>query len=275
MMITPKDLGFPKERRRVWIVAFPQSALKGVATESVDSMLLGFIRAAVGNRPVGLLPEHLIMPESQETIAQYLNECKALPPVTYADAVVAPPPKKMAKAETGPGPAWPTKHLKYCGMSVWASAGLPSLVVQERWPGLKAIRLRELDLLCSKFNVLHFPEEVRRTLQLESSIDRANTDLGAVIPNLRHYLTDRCRLVHPIETHLMQGLHWSATEWPIVCGQPRALLHDLSGNAFHGWVCALVWLAAMATIAQCEDLADAESDQQGQQDIMSMLWEAA
>ena len=104
MMITPKDLGFPKERRRVWIVAFPQSALKGVATESVDSMLLGFIRAAVGNRPAGLLPEHLIMPESQETIAQYLNECKALPPVTYADAVVAPPPNKWPRPRPAPAP---------------------------------------------------------------------------------------------------------------------------------------------------------------------------
>ena len=115
---------------------------------------------------------------------------------------------------------------------------MPSAEVQELYPGLKALCVRDFDLLRFKLG-MNFPDRPRRVVNVSQSITMSS-DGHTITPGMRHYISDRCRFVLGVEAFCQQGLHFGA-QMAELSQVSNSLLLDLAGNAFPTWLVAAVF----------------------------------
>ena len=94
-----------------------------------------------------------------------------------------------------------------------------------------------------------YPETHRRAVNVTESMGRAKETPRVLTPGMRHYLTDKCRLVTGLESFLQQGLHVGNQMDSLAERFSGPFLRGLSGNAFHVWVAAVFFLASQHAIA--------------------------
>ena len=93
--------------------------------------------------------------------------------------------------------------------SQWAQNPIPGSVEQALFPTLRMLAPREFDLLHIKFGMT-YPQRPRRVVNISQSLQRSTESPGTITPGMRHYLSDKCRLVHGIEGFLQQGVHYGS-----------------------------------------------------------------
>ena len=67
---------------------------------------------------------------------------------------------------------------------------------------------------------------------------------------MRHYLTDKCRLVTGLESFLPQGLQFGNRMDSLAERSSDVFLCGLAGNAFHVWVAAVLF-SSQCALAEC------------------------
>ena len=147
---------------------------------------------------------------------------------------------------------WPAKHhalFKRHGID-WALSHEPSDKMKLLFPGLLALSSREFDVL--SMHGVSFPESHCRFIELSQSCDRHRKadGAGAVIPNIRRYISSRCRLLTGTEAMHLQSL-WFEDE--ILSRFDNRFLCDLAGNAFEASCCSSVIFCGLLLVStKCE-----------------------
>ena len=154
---------------------------------------------------MGLTYEHTLLPDDHPSLARLRADCKSLPLVTCASAEA-----KRARL------LWPERHLEHCrqGRRQWHLEQIPSEDLQNIFPTLRQLHPREFDLLSAGFEV-SYPETHWRVVNVTESMGRAKENPRVLTPGMRHYLTDKRRLVTGLESFSSTGLACLAIEWII------------------------------------------------------------
>lgn len=116
------------------------------------------------------------------------------------------------------------------------------------FPGLASLTQREVEVL-ELAGIKQFPEEPGRLIETSQKAGRATPRTGsspAIIPRGRVYLTDKCRLMDPVEALRLQSLHFP--EHVLRTTEPR-VLQSLAGNAFEGGCCLATIVATCTALA--------------------------
>ena len=72
---------------------------------------------------------------------------------------------------------------------------------------------------------------------------------------MRHYISDKCRLVNGLEAFLQQGLYYGSEMMDTIAANfTSQFLLDLSGNASHVWVVAIFFFAGQNLLAKVRSL---------------------
>ena len=111
--------------------------------------------------------------------------------------------------------SWPEQHARLSlrtGHSQWWLSTHPSEETLTEYPGLRELSERELDVLAT--HRVQYPD-VKGTVDVHQSGARCSVRSHCshiVTPGSRLYLKHRCRLMSPIESLLLQGIHYGDQE---------------------------------------------------------------
>ena len=245
--LSPLDLGFPIARPRLWLLCVPRALINGMALHAAQAIMQTTIDLCASEGPSHLTFEHTLLDDGHHVLQAELDACKKAPCVEWADV-----PKKRLQRNT----SWPEQHLEHCmhsasSSSKWAENPVPGSMEQTLFPTLRMIGPREFDMLRIKFGMT-YPQRPRRVVNISQSFKRSTENPGTLTPGMRHYISDKCRLVNGLEAFLQQGLYYGSEMMDTIAANfTSQFLLDLSGNAFHVWVVAIFFFAGQNLLAKC------------------------
>ena len=283
-IVISKDLfssrcGLPQDRHRLYIFCI-KADLKsyGVSDKAIIDLYNRSFEVMDQLDPPMQLEDFLMGPSSAELQA-YCDECLRLP----NDAAITKHHTNIAKAklddpslEHAKGLKWCAQHAKFFGNN-WTRdvklkdgqvlLGTPASFAQ--FPGLKAVPLRQLDMLMSECPAL--PEENNRILDISQGVERACKSIktqdatGTVTPAGDFFLTKWGRLLRGTEKLKMQGIFVKDIH---KYGFSDSLLSSLAGNAFATPSAAIVILSSLVVMGS--PLVD--NGEHGKDDWESSVW---
>ena len=261
--LDPKVLfGLPVSRLRVYFLAIPSSRFTDVMTEAEYHNLLSGLLGRFAGHPQADLNDFLL-PESSPPIQEYYAAVQAQVQLHRGNldaAMVAQggyhssaqsqggSSSKRGGVAVGSGnvPKWVDQHAALLEV---ANVQEVSAALTDMFPGLLDLNARELDIL--RLHKVGYPERQARTVELSQSILRCRAKEGTtacVVPDMRRWLSHRCRLMHGIEAMNLQCIRFGGGE-----RLHRAhtfssqTLQDLAGNAFNA-LCEAACDLALTTV---------------------------
>ena len=118
------------------------------------------------------------------------------------------------------------------------------------YPGLSVLSTREIQVLELSAGIESFAAAgCLHAVDVSQSANRTrpmHNITPTVLPGGKVYLSDRCRVMHPIECMRAQGLHFPVAE---LCQFSECLLQNLAGNAFDVSSCLACIVATCVILA--------------------------
>jgi len=182
----------------------------------------------VGSSPI---PIELYMIPDGDRILHYYNN---------AALVAADSLSKHQCCQVHSETKWPAAHEKHFAKKrlPWAHSTSPSPNDLERFPLLLCGNDREYDVM-QFHGVRQYPEKESFIVETGQSINRAKRtchNVGAITPNSKFYVANKCRWLLGVEHLALQSIFYENRIE--LMRYEDSLLKSLAGNAFEGSCCA-------------------------------------
>ena len=250
-VLDPHDFGFPVSRNRIYMICwrlcdiyaagFSEAEVRELATEFMQAMSCPEMRSV----------DDFLLPESHELVQDELRRATQLAQ-KRADKLLqkAKPKLKVGKCK------WAITHsraLERQGKNWWESGAPPEETLQ-RFPGLRALTDRQIDL-CNVLGV-QFPDRRKSILEMSQNLRNANAvrsipvnHVDIVTPHGAQLILHRCRFVTGLEAMLLQGLHFGENQHRAEDFRAE-LLRGLAGNAFNTFCFAACLIVQKAVLGR-------------------------
>ena len=265
--LSPKDFGVPASRPRLWIAVVPRIALEYCGHNDEGEFrkdMFNLMDRFVGFEQAPL--DRYLLPDDSPLIVDYLKglavkkdlkEGHVEDAVLSSGGIILPSVSKFGQRgkrsessrQSVSDPKWHKKHEK-----AYEQAGKPwSLALRfseyqlDCFPGLNALVDRQVEVL-DMVGVVAFPEAFGRSVELKHNVERCRpaAEASCILPGGMQYLTHKCRMMHPFEALMLQGIDVS----PHMVRQFKgSLVQSLAGNAFETSCCLATMLCTMVSLS--------------------------
>lgn len=257
--LQPTDWGVPASRPRLWIAAVKKSWLlsQGYSHKSFESAMHQAMDRIVGFKVSPL--EDYLLPEDSKIVRSYYKQLQIQAARNSGNELqacllsggVVPVGKRHCCQGRQPSRRWEETHkAAYEKASLnWEQRLRVTAADVEALPGLLAFSERQEQCL-EIVGVRSFPQNGEcQTVELLHSAGRARprSTASCILPSGCQYLTSRSRLLHPVESLMLQGIHVAPQTLE---DHSYATLESLAGNAFETSCCLSTVLCTLLVLSQ-------------------------
>jgi site-specific DNA-cytosine methylase len=279
--LDPRLFGSPQVRGRLYFVGVPLRKLPGNSSQDADVQFDNIMQQLVGSQATPL--SEYLLPEDHPVVARYYNSVVASDAKKQGDHISAVlaggtpvAPKGAATNKQRRLWKWPEQHrvsFERKGMD-WLQVVVPDEATMRCFPGLRALHLREFDVLAYA-GVIRFPENETRAIELSQCLNREEKarleQLSTVVPEMRKYVTSRCRFILGHEALHIQDIWYPPSVGDALDSMPSDFLADLAGNAFDGSCYSAVIFSTCVFLSQGAAAREAQASSEDS-DCDSLGW---